>query len=289
MPHRCPQSAVEVSSPLTDAVAGCAPGGSRIGPTSTSGGAPTRCAEPTGNILLDGLPWSSLQALRPLLDEVALPVGRVVARPDEPVGLAWFPVSGVFAEVVHLSNGATVEVNLIGREGMAGLPPLLGTDRVPTAITTLVGGSFLCAPARALVGRSAVDCALATRLLRYAQAVLSVRAYSIVCDRLHTVQARLARWLLKTGDRLATDELTLTQDDLALMLGVSRPSITVNALAFQEAGLIRYHRGRIRIVDRAGLEAAACECYGAIREEFERLLGWRVGQEPVRDQDAARG
>ncbi len=121
------------------------------------------------------------------------------------------------------------------------------------------------------------DNALRDRTYRYIQAVLSVRALSVGCDRVHPVRPRLARWLLKTHDRVGVDQFRLTQDVIALMLGVARPSVTVNALSLERQGLIEYRRGRIRIVDRSGLEAVACECYAAVRNEFERLLGWRVG------------
>ena len=230
-----------------------------------------------GNLLLRGLPAASLDAMRSYLDVVTLGAGRVVVSPDEAIESVYFPLTGLFAETVRLSDGSAVEVNLVGREGLSGIAVALGAGSVPIETITVVPGAFLRAPAGALREQVRVDRALADRLQRYAQTLLNVRAYSAACDRLHPIQARLARWLLKAHDRLGADEFPLTQDDLALMLGVARPSVTVNAIALQQAGLIEYRRGRIRILDRDGLEATTCECYRAIAREFERLLGWSIG------------
>jgi CRP-like cAMP-binding protein len=236
-----------------------------------------RTVTATENLLLAGLPEASLAALRPHLERVTLPLRRVVMEPDQAVAWVYFPETGVFSVTVHLLDGSATEVNLVGREGMAGLAGYLRAGSAPLRVMTLVSGTFLRMPARLLADTAGHDDALSDRLGRYTQAVLSTRAYSAACDRLHPVEARLARWLLKTHDRVRGDEFRLTQDLLALMLGVARPSVTLNAHVLQQRGLIECRRGRIRITDRLGLEASACECYWAVRREFERLLGWRVG------------
>jgi CRP-like cAMP-binding protein len=254
--------------------------GSRIAPASPASPVLGPHVIPAGaqarNLLLASLPAASRDALRSHLERVTLPPRRVVMESDEPIENVYFPETGVFSASVRLADGAAVEVNLIGREGMAGLAVFLGSVSEPLEVMTLVPGAFLRMPASAFAKQVLRDAALLQLLHRYTQAVLSVRACSVGCDRLHPIQARLARWLLKTHDRVTGDEFLLTQDSLALMLGVARPSVTVNALALQQDGLIEYERGHIRIVDRAGLEAIACECYWAVRREFDRLLGWTI-------------
>jgi CRP-like cAMP-binding protein len=225
----------------------------------------------TRNLFLAGLPPASLQALGPHLERVTLPVRHVLIEPDETIRTVWFPETGVLSLVAELRDGSAVEVNPVGYEGMVGWVVYLGAASLPFQVVTLISGSFLRMSAKAFVAQVAVDHALLDRLHLYTQVLLNVRAYSVACNRLHSVEARLARWLLKTHDRVTGDTLPLTQESLALMLGVARPSVTVSALALERAGLIAYRRGRIRIVDRPGLEAAACECYLNVRREFDRL------------------
>jgi CRP-like cAMP-binding protein len=231
----------------------------------------------TPNLFLASLPPASLQSLLPHLRRVTLPRGRHVMEPDQSIRAVYFPETGVLSQAVRLNDGSVVEVNLVGYEGMAGLAVYLGTDTSPLEVVTLISGSFLKMAAGAFAARVAVDRELLDRLHLYTQVVLSVRACSVACYRLHPVQARLARWLLKTHDRVSGDTFQLTQESLALMLGVARPSVTVNALALQRAGLIQYQRGQIRILDRPGLEAATCECYWIVRREFDRLMGGAAG------------
>lgn len=229
------------------------------------------------NLLLAGLPDRASGTLWPRLQRVWLPARQVLLEPDRPIRSVYFPLTGVLAETVRMADGATVEVNLVGREGVAGLAALLGGERAPIEVATLVPGVFLRLPVDAATDALAHDEPLLDRLHLYTQAVLNVRAYSVGCDRLHSIHARLARWLLKTHDRVDGDEFDLTHDLLALMLGVARPSVTVNAIAMQRDGLIEYRRGHVRVVNRPGLERAACECYWGVRAEFERLLGWPAG------------
>lgn len=237
----------------------------------------SRPAGPISSMFLASLPPVSLQALLPHLKRVTLPRGRTVIEPDQPIRTVYFPETGVFSQVIRLNDGSAVEVNLVGREGMAGLAVYLGAVSSPLEVATLIPGSFLSIPAEEFTAQVALDQALLARLHVYTQALLSVRACSVACYRLHPVEARLARWLLKTHDRVAGDTFQLTQESLALMLGVARPSVTVNALTLEHAGFIEYRRGHIRIVDRPGLETTTCECYWIVRREFDRLLGWITG------------
>ncbi len=229
------------------------------------------------NALLAGLPPPSFDRLQPWLQRVTLRSGQVVAETHQPSPHVFFPETGVLSQVVRLSDGSTVEVNLVGYEGFASLSAYLGDAQAPLDTLVLIAGSFLRMPSETFREIAAADAALLDRLHLYTQAVLSVRACSVGCEARHHVQARLARWLLKAHDRAAADEFLLTQDVLAMMLGVSRPSVTVNALALQEAGLIQYRRGHIRVLDRIGLEQAACECYRTVRAEYDRLMGDGAG------------
>lgn len=229
------------------------------------------------NLILAGMPRLAISSVARQLERVDLPLQGDVIRAGVAIQGLYFPLTGVLAEIVRMSDGTTVEVNLIGREGMAGLAALLGTESTPLDVVTIVPGAFLHLPADDL--GDVLDRYPGVRewLDRYTQAVLTVRAFAVGCDRLHPVRARLARCLLKVHDRVDGDELRLTQDTLALMLGVARPTVTLNAVALHRDGLIEYQRGHIRILDRRGLERAACECYWAVRAEFERLLDWRIG------------
>jgi CRP-like cAMP-binding protein len=168
-------------------------------------------------------------------------------------------------------EGGTVEVGTVGNEGMAGLPVLLHTDTMPTkGFIQVEGHGMRLTPERF---RAAVrDLPHFERVLfRYAQALFDLVAQSAACNRLHSLEERCARWLLMTADRVQGDTMPLKQQFLAAMLGVHRPAVTVAAGTLQRAGFIRYTRGRVTILDRSGLEAASCPCYGIVRRSFERV------------------
>jgi CRP-like cAMP-binding protein len=176
--------------------------------------------------------------------------------------------------VIDMSDGGTVEVGTVGREGMAGLPVLNGAERSPTRVYCQVP-PCVCrrVPAAAFVAELKRAGPLQTLAHKYAQANLNLSAQSTACNSLHPVEERLARWLLMTHDRVGGDDLNLTQQIVSEMLGVRRATVTTAAGVLQKAGLIAYRRGRITVLDRGGLEVAACECYKVVRAEFDRLLG----------------
>jgi CRP-like cAMP-binding protein len=226
------------------------------------------------NRLLAALPPADRARLVRRMDQVTLDRGDLVYRANGPIAHVYFPRTGILSRVIDMQDGATVEVGTIGREGLAGLPLLHGTDRSPTRVYCQVP-PCVCRrlAADAFAAELHAGGLLAALAHRYAQCHLNLAAQSVACNRLHPVEERLARWLLMTHDRVDGDRLSLTQQVLSEMLGVRRASVTTAAGVLQKAGLIEYRRGTITVLDRKGLEAAACECYRVVRAEFDRLLG----------------
>ena len=228
---------------------------------------------PTGNRLLDSLPRADIERLRPHLEAVSVGVKHVVYEPNGPIKHVYFPTGCVISLVTYLEDGASVEMATVGREGMVGLPIFLGADTMPSRAFGQVPGDALRITAAAFTEEIKRNGPLVRVLNRYTQALFNQVAQTTACNRVHLVEQRCARWLLQTHDRVGSDQFFLTQEFLAQMLGVRRSGVSAAAGLLQKAGLIRYARGRITILDRPGLESAACECYGVIKREFDRLLG----------------
>lgn len=226
-----------------------------------------------GNRLLAALPPEALERLGPDLDAVTLGQKDVIYRSNHLISHVYFPVTGVVSLVTVMEDGATAEIATVGNEGMVGLPVFLGTGMVPHQAFVQVPGDAFRIEAAAF-REEAERWGPMTRIMqRYTQAIFTQVAQSAACNRLHSVEERCARWLLMTHDRVISDEFPLTQEFLSQMLGVRRASVSVIARLLQHAGLIRYRRGRVTILDRQGLESASCECYHIISSEYERLLG----------------
>ncbi|TDH58140.1 Crp/Fnr family transcriptional regulator [Dankookia rubra] len=225
------------------------------------------------NRLLSALPPDDLARLRPRLDQVELAPRMILHAPDEPIDAVHFPETGWISMLTMLESGDSAEVGLVGREGMVGLPLLLGTDRSPFEAMVQAGGTALRLPAEAF--RQALDqnAALRTLLLRYTLAFNVQVAQTAACNGRHQIEQRLARWMLMAHDRSDGDGFPMTHEFLSTMLGVRRAGVTVAAGALQRAGLIRYERGRMFVTDRDGLEAGSCDCFDLVRREYERLLG----------------
>ena len=222
-----------------------------------------------------------LRALRPedfawlaaRLEPVDLPVRRQLAGPDEPFSHVYFPESGVVSMVNPIADGGAVEVGTVGPEGLVGLGAYLDAGANPSDCFVQVSGrgyrvtaEDFCAGAEGRPGMRRV-------VNRYTQAFLTQVAQTASCNRAHDLAERCARWLLMTHDRVHRDHFLLTHEFLGMMLGVRRAGVTVAAGMLQRAGVIRYSRGKITVVDRAALEAASCECYSVVRAHFDRLLG----------------
>lgn len=225
-----------------------------------------------GNRLLDALSPTVLARLLPQLEPYDLILGQEIHAPGDTAEFAYFPISGLISVVATMNDGASVEIGVAGKEGMFSVATILG-DETPSqrAMVQLPGKGFRL-KARRLRQEMQADAATHTMLLRYAMATLSAVAQTAACNRLHNLEQRCARWLLTAHDRAGDNRFPLTHEFLAMMLGVRRPGVTLAAQSLQSAGLITYFHGIMTVLDRAGLESTACECYRAIQDEFDRLL-----------------
>lgn len=225
------------------------------------------------NRLLGMLSRRDYQRLRPHLRHVPLSYRQSLYRANRRLGSIYFIETGVGSLVNTMANGQAAEVGTIGNEGVVGLPLLLGADSAPTSVYVQVPGNGLCMSAARFRSELAKSASMRTVMLRYAHALFNQVAQSAACNHFHTLQQRCCRWLLMTYDRMQSEEFLLTQEFLAMMLGVQRTGVSAASSELQRAGLIRYSRGIVTILDRRGLRALACECYGLSKREFDRLLG----------------
>jgi CRP-like cAMP-binding protein len=225
------------------------------------------------NRLLATLTRQDYRKLAGDLEPVTLNHGEALFEAGQPTRSVYFPAGGLVSVLIPLEGDKVAEVAVVGREGMVGLPVLLGAEAHPHRAIVQAPGSALRLPAEALRDAVRKSPALAERLLRYADAFLVQVSQSAVCNCLHPVSKRYCRWLLMAQDRLGSDRLPFTQTFLALMLTVRLASVSEATGALERAGLIRYRRGELHILDRAGLEAAACGCYRLIQDYFAHLPG----------------
>jgi CRP-like cAMP-binding protein len=226
----------------------------------------------TENRLLRALPRRERERLRPKLEPVRLAVREQLYDAGKPIAHVYFPTDCVLSMVADV-DGESVEVATVGNEGMAGLPVFLGTGTIPSKCYCQVPGDALRMRAAALEEEVGCGGALRDVLLRYTHYLLTQATQSAACNRLHSAEERLCRWLLMTQDRAGSDRFPLTQEFMALLLGVRRATVSLTASALQHAGLIKYSRGKVTVLDREGLEGASCGCYAVVRKELERLLG----------------
>ena len=225
------------------------------------------------NRLLSLLSDNDYERLRPHLSQVMLDYKKSLYDAFRPIEHVYFPVDGVASLVITTADGASAEVGTIGSEGMVGLPVCLGDIDAPSSVYVQVPGTALQLDARFFRGELERSPTLHLIMLRYAHAFLNQVAQSAACTHLHKVEQRCCRWLLMTRDRMPTDNYLLTHEFLGMMLGVRRTTVTEVMGSLQKAGLIRYRRGHVTILDREGLRQRACECYDISRLEFDRLLG----------------
>lgn len=225
------------------------------------------------NRLLAALPPEEWEILRPDLEEVPLTFKLTIYEPEKRFEHVYFPVSGAVSLVTEFENGSAVEVATVGPEGIVGLPIFLEDDVMACHAFVQVPGKGVRISIEAF-RRAIGRCPRLHRLIsRYTLALLNAMAQNSACNRAHSVDERLARWLLTTHDRVHQATFPLTQEFMAEMLGVSRPTVSTTASILQKAGYITYVRGQVTVTDRPGLETACCECYSVIQRQFERLIG----------------
>jgi CRP-like cAMP-binding protein len=224
------------------------------------------------NQLLAALPPEELARWLPLLEPVELPLGKVLYESGRAIDHMYFPTTAIVSLLYVLADGHSAEFASVGREGVVGISLFMGGNSTPSrAVVQSAGGGFRLGAGvmKEAFGRSAPVMRL---MLRYTQALITLTAQTAVCNRHHTLDERLSRWLLSNFDRVPGNELTMTQELIANMLGVRREGVTEAALRLQAAGLIQYARGRITVLDYHGLQRRACECYGVVKSEYRRLL-----------------
>jgi CRP-like cAMP-binding protein len=229
-------------------------------------------SERVGNKILERLPPQDFERIAGLMEMVSPDVGMVVAFPDKEPKWVHFPVSGVLSSMVVLEDGATVEASTIGNEGMDGLYLLADPLANPYRINVQVQGDMWRMSAIAFKRALRESHALSQLLMRYAMVLIQRGAQNGACIQHHTIEERMCRWLLETAHRKGEDRFGLTQEFLSDMLGVRRQSVNLTARILQQANLIKYHRGELAIVDRAGLEEASCECFRVTSQMYERMM-----------------
>jgi len=225
------------------------------------------------NLLLASLPDASLEALAPRFRVFEAPVGKRLFEQDSPTEV-YFPLSAVISLIRNLEDGDSLEVSMIGVEGLIGINAVLGVDANPVEGLTQGAGLVAAIPGGELRRQMDHDAALRTVLLRFAYTMIAHIAQLACCNRLHVVEQRLAHWLLLLHDRTGSDEMSLTQEFLGRMLSTRRAGINAAMKSLELAGTIAHGRGSVRVLDRAKLEEASCECYRSMVEEYERALGF---------------
>ncbi|WP_291084193.1 Crp/Fnr family transcriptional regulator [Hydrogenophaga sp.] len=224
------------------------------------------------NDLLSALPDKDVERWQPNLELVDLPLGCVLYESGGVEGYAYFPTSGIISLLYVMQNGDSAEIAVVGNEGVVGVSLFMGGNTTTSRAVVQSAGRGYRLKAAYLVEAFKLGGPVMNVLLRYTQALITQMAQTAVCNRHHTLDQQLCRWLLLSLDRLPGNELAMTQELISNMLGVRREGVTEAALKVQAAGLISYSRGRIKVLDRAGLEQRSCECYAVVKEEYDRLL-----------------
>ena len=232
--------------------------------------------DPKANQLLAALPDADWQRWLPQLEAVDMPLGRVLYESGVALNHVYFPTTAIVSLLYVMEDGASAEIAVAGREGLVGVSLFMGGGSTPSRAVVQSAGQGWRMRAAALKFEFGESQAVMHLLLRYTQALITQMAQTAVCNRHHTLDQQLCRWLLLSLDRLDGLELLMTQELIANMLGVRREGVTEAALKLQAAGLIRYMRGRISVLDRPGLERRSCECYAVVKKEYDRLLPARA-------------
>jgi CRP-like cAMP-binding protein len=229
-------------------------------------------SDPKGNHLLAALPDTDWQRWQALLEWVDMPLGHVLYESGRTLSHVYFPTTAIISLLYVMENGSSAEIAVVGCEGIVGISLFMGGESTPSRAVVQSTGRGVRMRAAAVKEEFNRGGPVMHLLLRYTQALITQMAQTAVCNRHHSLDQQLCRWLLLSLDRLQGDELVMTQELIANMLGVRREGVTEGALKLQKQGLIRYARGRITVLDRPGLEARSCECYAVVKKEYDRLL-----------------
>lgn len=232
----------------------------------------TKRISPRDNRLLAVLKESDYRRIAPHLELVQMPLGDVLYESGGKLDWVYFPTDAIVSLLYVMEDGASAEIAVVGTEGIVGIAVFMGGQTMPNRAVVQSAGSAYRLKGSLLTQEFDRSGAMQHLLLRYTQALLTQMAQTAVCNRHHSVDRQLCRWLLLSLDRLPSNELSMTQELIANMLGVRREGVTEAAGKLQQAGLIHYSRGKITVIDRPGLEARVCECYEVVRTEFRRLL-----------------
>ena len=228
--------------------------------------------DPQNNHLLAALPEAECRAWMALLEPVDMALGQVLYEPGVPLEYVYFPTSAIVSLLYVMENGASAEIAMVGNEGIVGISLFMGGDSTPSRAVVQSAGQGYRLLAQVMKDEFNRAGPVLHLLLRYTQALITQMSQIAVCNRHHSVDQQLCRWLLQSLDRLQNNELVMTQELIANMLGVRREGVTESAVKLQQAGVIRYARGHISVLDRKGLERRTCECYAVVKKEYERLL-----------------
>ena len=228
--------------------------------------------DPIENRLLAALPETEWLSWRSQMERVEMPLGQVIYESGSTLSHVYFPTTAIVSLLYVMQNGASAEIAVVGNEGIVGISLFMGGDSTPSRAVVQSAGRGLRLKAEIMKDSFNGSGPVLHLLLRYTQALITQMAQTAVCNRHHSLDQQLCRWLLLSLDRLRSNELVMTQELIANMLGVRREGVTEGALKLQQLGLIRYVRGHITVLDRAGLETRSCECYSVVKKEYDRLL-----------------
>ena len=228
--------------------------------------------DPKNNRLLAALPEAEAKRWLPELEAVELKLGQVLYESGATLSHVYFPTTAIVSLLYVMENGASAEIAVVGMEGIVGISLFMGGGSTPSRAVVQSAGQAYRLKSQVMKAEFDRGGPVLHLLLRYTQALITQMAQTAVCNRHHSLDQQLCRWLLLSLDRLRGNELAMTQELIANMLGVRREGVTEGALKLQKAGLIRYSRGRISVLDRPGLEERTCECYAVVKKEYDRLL-----------------
>jgi CRP-like cAMP-binding protein len=228
------------------------------------------------NQLLEALPNDEWMRWQPHLEKVQMPLGQVLYESGRTMDYVYFPITAIVSLLYVLENGASAEIAIVGNEGIVGISLFMGGDSTPSRAVVQSAGQGFRLYAQTMKDEFNRVGPVLHLLLRYTQALITQMTQTAVCNRHHSLDQQLCRWLLLSLDRLKGNELVMTQELISDMLGVRRSSVSDASLKLQSAGLINYQRGRISVLDRKGLEKRSCECYAVVKKEYSRLLPARL-------------